>query len=132
MQGCEGAYTYSDGGLFTVTQTAVNPAGCTATATGQVAVNGTVFYAPTAFSPNNDGMNDVWMPSALGVTAYRCEVFNRWGELIWSTDDPHIPWLGQVGDGAHYAPDGLYHFRIWFEDQLRMPEERTGLIHLIR
>ena len=132
MNGCEGTYTYTEGGLFTVTQTVVNPAGCTATAQGQVAVNGTVFYAPTAFSPNNDGMNDVWMPSALGVTAYRCEVYNRWGEKIWETEDPDTPWLGQIRDGVHYAPDGLYHFRIWYEDQLRMPTEHSGLITLIR
>ena len=132
MVGCAGEYTYTEGGLFTVTQTVVNAAGCTSTATGQVAVNGTVFYAPTAFSPNNDGMNDVWMPSALGVTAYRCEVYNRWGELIWQTEDADEPWLGQVHDGVHYAPDGLYHYRIWFEDQLRMPTEHSGLIHLIR
>ncbi len=129
---CNGTYTYSEGGLFTVTQTVVNPAGCTSTASGQVAVNGTVFYAPNSFSPNNDGMNDVWIPSALGVTDYRCEVYNRWGEKIWETLDVGTPWLGQIRDGDHYAPDGLYQFRVWYEDQLRMPTERAGLIHLIR
>lgn len=132
MEACTGTYTFSNGGLFTVTQTVVNPAGCASTATGQVAVNGTVFYAPTAFSPNNDGMNDVWLPSVLGVTDYRCEIYNRWGEKIWETQEAGTPWLGQVHNGDHYAPDGLYHFRIWFEDQLRMPTEHAGLITLIR
>jgi gliding motility-associated-like protein len=129
---CSGQYTYSDGGLFNVTQTVVNAAGCTSTATGQVAVNGSVFYAPNAFTPNNDGLNDVWIPVALGVTEYEMKIFNRWGELIWKTRDPAEPWLGQVHDGDHYAPDGLYFWEAWIEDQIHYPTTYSGHLQLIR
>ena len=129
---CNGTYLYSDGGLFDVTQTVINAAGCTSTAQGQVAVNGTVFYAPTAFSPNNDGLNDVWLPSALGITSYSMQIFNRWGELIWETHDIEEPWLGQVSGGEHFATDGLYFWNAWMEDQILLPTTYSGHVLLIR
>ncbi len=129
---CNGSYLYSDGGLFDVVQTVVNSAGCTSTAQGQVAVNGTVFYAPTAFSPNNDGLNDVWLPSVLGITNFHLQIFNRWGQLIWQTRDENVPWLGQVNEGEHFAPDGLYFWSAWMEDQILLPTTKKGHLHLIR
>ena len=67
MQGCNGQYIYSNGGNFTITQTVINEAGCTNTAIGEVSISGSVFYAPNSFTPNNDGINDVWLPICLGV-----------------------------------------------------------------
>jgi len=132
MAACDGMYAYTDGGVFDVTQTVVNAAGCTATAVGQVAVNGTIFYAPNAFSPNNDGINDVWLPVALGTEGYRAEVYDRWGERVWGTDRPDVPWLGQVEDGAYYVPDGLYFWTVWLQDQVLQPVVHTGTVQVIR
>jgi gliding motility-associated-like protein len=129
---CSGFYTYTDGGYFDVTQTVVNDAGCTNTAVGQVAVSGSVFYAPTAFTPDHDGINDVWMPVALGVSEYRLIVYNRWGELIWQTESQEEPWLGQVHDGAHFAPDGLYFYEAFVSDLLFIPQTYRGHLQLLR
>jgi len=129
---CNGTYTYTNGGLFEVTQTVINAAGCSSTAMGEVAVSGNVFYAPNSFTPNNDGVNDVWLPVALGLTSYHLQIFNRWGELIWQTFDPTIPWLGNIETGNHYAPDGLYHYSVKVEDQLRYPRTYSGSIQLFR
>ena len=129
---CNGSYTFADGGLFDVIQTVVNEAGCTNTAVGQVAVSGSVFYAPNAFTPNHDGINDVWKPVALGITSYHLQIFNRWGEIVWETHDTEIPWLGQVQDGEHFAMDGLYYYEAWTEDQLFLPRTYQGHIHLNR
>ena len=129
---CSGNYTYSDGGLFEVTQTVINSAGCSSSATGEVAVSGNVFYAPNSFTPNNDGVNDVWIPVALGITYYNLQIFNRWGELIWTTIDSNEPWLGNSQSGAYYVPDGLYHYQVKIEDQLKYPRTYSGSIQLIR
>ncbi|HBL39033.1 MAG TPA: hypothetical protein DDZ19_08115, partial [Flavobacteriales bacterium] len=129
---CNGSYTFSDGGLFNVVQTVVNEAGCTNTAIGQVAVSGSVFYAPNAFTPNHDGLNDVWQPVALGITQYHLQIYNRWGEMIWETWEPNTPWLGQVKDGQHFAIDGLYFYEAWTEDQLQFPRTYSGIIQLTR
>ena len=127
-----GQYIFSDGGTFEVIQTVTSPYGCTATARGEVVVNGTIFHAPSAFTPDQDGLNDVWLPIALGVTSYDLEVRNRWGDLIWSTDDPERPWLGESNGGTHYAPNGLYLWKVTYRDQLGYPVVRQGTVSLVR
>ena len=127
-----GQYIFSDGGTFEVIQTVTSPYGCTSSAWGEVVVNGTIFHAPTAFTPDQDGLNDVWLPVALGVTSYDLEVRNRWGDLIWTTDDPERPWLGESTGGTHYAPNGLYLWRVTYRDQLGYPLVRQGTVSLVR
>ena len=133
MQDCNGEYTYSDGGNFTITQTLINEYGCVDTAIGEVSISGSVFYAPTSFTPNNDGVNDAWMPVILGANSYRLRIFNRWGEMIWETNDNETPWLGQKGpDGIHFCPDGLYVWEVVWVDQIGYPMSKTGSVYLTR
>jgi gliding motility-associated-like protein len=133
MQDCNGSYSYTDGGNFTITMTVINEAGCTDTATGEVSVSGSVFYAPNTFTPDGDGLNDVWHPIVIGASAYRLKIYNRWGELIWETLDPDIPWLGQTGsDGLHYSPNGMYVWEAVWVDQIGYPRSKNGSLFLTR
>jgi gliding motility-associated-like protein len=53
------------------------------------------FFVPTAFTPNNDGKNDLLKPILLGnVVQYRFWIYNRWGELIFETTDLTKGWNG--------------------------------------
>ena len=135
LEGCYVQYIYEDGGTYTITQTVVNDFGCAATATGEVSVAGSVFYAPTAFTPDGDGINDVWLPVVSGVTQYHLRITNRWGELVFESFDPDQPWLGQRGDdGQHYCPDGVYLFYVaYFELFKVFPVEEDfvlGVAHI--
>ena len=133
LEGCNGQYIYNDGGTFTITQTVVNEFGCTNTAEGQVSVSGSVFYAPTAFTPDGDGLNDVWLPVVRGVSNYVLRITNRWGELVFETNDPEEPWLGQMGtDGQHYCPNGVYLYRAVYFDQVGYPRVAEGHLHVAR
>jgi len=133
LQGCDGEYTYSDGGIYNITLTVINEAGCTNTAAGEVSISGSVFYAPTAFTPDGDGINDVWLPVVLGVSAYRVNIVNRWGELVWTTTDPSVPWQGEKGDdGNHYCPNGLYLWEAVWVDQIGYPRTKSGSVYLTR
>ena len=133
LEGCNVQYTYSDGGTFTIIQTVINEFGCTNTAEGQVSVSGSVFYAPTAFTPDGDGVNDVWLPIVRGVSSYSLTITNRWGELVFESDDPNVPWLGQKGaDGLHFCPDGVYLFRAVYVDQIGYPRVAEGHLLLAR
>ena len=67
-----------------------------------------------------------------GTAAYRCTVYNRWGEVIFETEDPDAVWQGEVKGGDHFAPDGLYLYQVYLEDQLRIPFEYSGQIQLFR
>jgi len=99
---------------------------------GEVIVNGTIFYAPSGFTPDGDNLNDVWLPVALGVTSYQMTVRNRWGDLFWSTDDPNDPWLGGSASGTHFAPNGVYLWQVTYRDQLGFPVTKSGTVSLMR
>ena len=133
LQGCNGVYVYADGGVYDITLTVVNIAGCTNTAAGQVSVSGSVFYAPTAFTPDGDGLNDVWIPVVLGASSYRLRIVNRWGELVWQTFDSETPWLGEKGDnGQFFCPNGLYIWEAVWVDQIGYPRTKSGSVYLTR
>ena len=129
---CDSYYTFSDGGIFDIYQVVTNIHGCRDTAHAQVAVEGFMFYAPNAFTPNNDGQNDIWLPSTIGVTKYHLLIHNRWGEVIFETRDPKEPWLGNINEGEHYAADGVYIYHAVIEDLLKLPHEFTGHISVVR
>ena len=50
--------------------------------------------APNAFSPNDDGKNDFFFASGLNVTDFSMQIYNRWGEKIFASNDISIPWDG--------------------------------------
>jgi len=54
-------------------------------------------YVPTAFTPNNDGLNDLLRPALLGIKELRYfRLFNRWGQLVFETKDAQYGWDGNV------------------------------------
>jgi gliding motility-associated-like protein len=55
-----------------------------------------LFFAPNAFTPDGDELNQTWKVEVAGVDIYDFElfIFNRWGEIIWETRDPSIGWDG--------------------------------------
>ena len=60
-------------------------------------------YVPEAFSPNNDGTNDTFYAKGLFWDEFELAVYNRWGEVVFSSSDKSKSW-----DGGLFAP-GLYH-----------------------
>ncbi len=52
------------------------------------------FYIPTAFSPNGDGLNETFGIIGEGITEYNLQIFNRWGELVFESNDVSRQWDG--------------------------------------
>lgn len=73
-------------------------------------------FIPNAFTPDNDGVNDSFLPLGQGYTAiqYRFVVLNRWGEIVFETEDPTVPWIGQntLKGGSYLVPDGVYMYSV--------------------
>ena len=58
-------------------------------------------------------MPSLWKGRTSIPDRFEFEIWNRWGELIWSTTDPTDAWYGQVGEeGQHYVPNGPYSYRM--------------------
>lgn len=129
---CNPSHSYNASGYFDVVQTVTNEFGCTAKGYGQVLVEGSLFYAPNAFTPDGDGINDVWRPVVTGYTRYDISIYNRWGEVIFRSDTPEEPWFGNVKGGDHYAQDGIYLYKCVMHDLRGLPHVFEGHINLIR
>lgn len=53
-------------------------------------------YVPNAFSPNGDGTNDVWLVSGKNIGAFDLNVFDRYGQVIFHSEDPAFGWDGKI------------------------------------
>lgn len=68
---------------------------------------------PSAFSPNGDGLNDTFGAVGEGVDQYRLIIFNRWGNVIFESDNLHKKWDGRF-NGELVAP-GSYNYEVFAE-----------------
>ena len=126
------AITVAQAGAYTVQVT--DPQGCTATGLARVLnqceprVN-----VPDAFTPNNDGVNDVLQVFTAYVTDYQFKIYNRWGEVIFATSNPEQKWDGTY-HGTTY-PSMLYPYIVTFKSE-SFPERgwvtKRGSVLLIR
>ena len=67
-------------------------------------------YAPNAFSPYGDGVNDLFSIKGQGVQNYALEIFNRWGQLVFQSDDLDIAWNGEYRGSQ--VPVGTYVYQV--------------------
>jgi gliding motility-associated-like protein len=65
-------------------------------------------FVPNVFTPNNDGLNDIWRPITKQECWWKweCRVYNRWGTLVWISYDPDDKWIGERLEA--FVPDGVY------------------------
>jgi len=76
--------------------------GCSDTICDSVIINdGMLYYVPNAFTPNGDGKNDVFKPilNNFDEENYELLIFNRWGEIVFETDDVNGSWDGTGTNG---------------------------------
>jgi gliding motility-associated-like protein len=88
-----------------------------------------IYYVPTAFSPNDDNINETFKPVGLAFALeYKFIVFNRWGEIVFETKNPQNGWNGKFKDKI--VEQGLYFYRIEFigADEIRNEEKGNVLI----
>jgi len=71
-------------------------------------------FAPNAFSPNNDGLNDSWgvITDEECWNTWEVSIFNRWGQVVFKIDNPNGRWDGSFNNGGHYVQDGVYAYTI--------------------
>ena len=71
-------------------------------------------FAPNAFSPNNDGLNDTWgfITEADCWNTWQVLIFNRWGQVVYEMNNPDDRWDGSFRNGDYYTQDGVYGYTI--------------------
>jgi gliding motility-associated-like protein len=105
-------HIYSKVGTYTITQTVTYPFGCQYTHRSTLLVQkGYSVVIPTAFTPNNDGINDSFAPVFLGFIEMTLEVYDTWGSVVYSEKAQNLKgWNGKVKDLE--AENGNYYFRL--------------------
>jgi gliding motility-associated-like protein len=98
--------------------------GCTASTTGNIVINGIyLFYLPTSFTPNGDGLNEEFRAFGDGIdlSNYSMYIYNRWGELMFQTDN-----IGNGWDGSYKGKKANVGVYVW---KIVAKEENGTIIH---
>ncbi len=94
-------FLFKDAGKYPIVLIAKNAWGCSDTAIKVITVEPDfTIFIPNAFSPNGDGVNDVFLPVLRGVKSFYMAVFNRWGAKLFETSEPTIGWNGYYNGEA--------------------------------
>ena len=88
-------------------------------------------FIPSAFTPNKDGLNDKLIPVLAGIKKLdRFSIYNRWGQLLYSTSAEGQGWDGTVA--GNEQPSGSYVYVVKAIDYLDKPIIKTGTVVIIR
>ena len=91
-------------------------------------------WIPNSFSPNSDGRNEVFKAIGNDIGVYSLEIYDRWGQRIFSTSDPEQGWDGTIN--GEKAPSGVYVWRIEVYNtqgkRMRSGRGDVGTISLLR
>lgn len=94
-----------------------------------------LYELPNVFTPNGDGVNDIYYSSNLNnvVDKVDMKIFNRYGQLVYETDDPAISWEGKYRNSDNRVASGVYYYICdVYEPRISGIEIRTlvGFIHV--
>ncbi|MHB8260297.1 MAG: Ig-like domain-containing protein [Bacteroidia bacterium] len=130
-------YTYistgnsANTGTFTVMLIAMNGS-CKDTAQTTVIVDlPTMLIIPNVFSPNGDNINDQFFIVNTGMSSLNCDIFNRWGQLLFTITAPDQSWDGKTPNGDN-APDGTYMYMLQAQGLNGKAYKQQGTVTLIR
>lgn len=127
---------YPEGGLAaSYYVTAVDSFGNESLPSEMVIVDNCIKYSiPNVFSPNGDGINDILRPYEYqDVERIDLKIFNRWGQMVYETDDPDINWNGKHKETDDIVSPGVYYYVCdVYEKRITGIEIRNivGFIHL--
>lgn len=126
-------FTLRDSSTLFITQSVTHPSGCVDTITKELRLRLiNTFFVPNAFTPNADGLNDLFLPKGVlfGASAYQFRVWTRWGELIFTSTDPAIGWDGTFNNSD--SPGGGYLWDAQFINVEGEQEQFKGGVTLLR
>ncbi|MBT7996678.1 MAG: gliding motility-associated C-terminal domain-containing protein, partial [Bacteroidetes bacterium] len=87
-------------------------------------------FVPNSFTPNGDGINDMFLPKGVFVSEYNLQIFNRWGEKLFESDDMNEGWDGSFK--GEICPLGTYYFQIKGKGVNGKTEVHNGTVQLLK
>ena len=127
--------SFPDSGTYFVQLVAFNPLGCSDTLVQSIRVASEIrMYIPNAFSPNGDGFNDFFIAEGPieGISNYSLVVMDRWGNLVFESNDPLNGWNGRVANTGKKLDTGVYVYGMRFVNPEGEIVIREGGVTLLR
>ena len=137
-------HTYKDSiGIYQINMIVTNDLGCSDTATKQIWITNQYWmYIPNAFSPDQDGVNDLFCLKYNGIRieTFSFNIYDRFSNLVYATDDiaKLECFLNSNGwDGTHYStgvnlPMGTYIYEVYFQDFEGWKHQEQGHLFIVR
>ncbi len=128
-------HVFADTGWHELKLVVHSEEGCTDTLVKPVDVIPEVtYYLPNAFTPNWDTNNDLYGGKGFlrGASEFRMDIWNRYGEVVFTSDDPDARWNGRKNNNGDLAPNGAYVCHVSFTGPRGEPFEFKTFIELVR
>ncbi len=126
-------HSYTDTGTYVITLLASTQYGCKDSTYQSVTIEPEfLFYIPSAFTPNGDLYNNTFSGRGVFIETYQMMIFDRWGNLIYFTDDINKPWDGTANHGADIAQQDTYIYTIDLTDIKKKKHSYKGIVTLIK
>ena len=93
---------------------------------------GFTFYIPNAFSPNSDGVNDVFKGTGIGIKTYTLMVYDRWGNLVFTSNDLETGWDGTFNGGTKVSLEDVFVWKVELRDDYNKEHDYKGTVSLIK
>jgi gliding motility-associated-like protein len=130
-------YTFNTDVAKTVSimQVVVNSYGCRDSIIKQIEIKPAyVIYVPNAFTPNSDGTNDGFKAVGVGIATFKMQVFDRWGALVFETDDINNAWDGSIKGKGDFesTKQEVYVWKAQVTDVLSEKHSMIGHVTLLK
>ena len=125
------SHVFESSGEYTVTLVATDAKGCVDSITKPISIYEEFYiYIPNSFFPDGDRYNDFFSGSFVGVKWIKMEIFNRWGESLFYTEDQDFKWDGTYQNKR--VPDGTYTWKLTYKPNRGIDEMITGHVNVLR
>jgi len=90
-----------------------------------------VLFFPNAFTPNDDGLNDIFKPfTAAPLEKYSLQIYNRWGQMVFTSNDPLKGWNGKY-HGVDITP-GVYVYLCSYKFYNKSQDMMKGTVIVVK
>ncbi|MGZ3863989.1 MAG: T9SS type B sorting domain-containing protein [Bacteroidia bacterium] len=126
--------TFNQPGSYGVVLVVTDANGCKDTAITTIIVTDApvVIIIPNVFTPNGDGINDVFSITGVGISNFNCRIYDRWGIFLYEWSDLKGGWDGKNVSNGKEVTDGTYYYIIKYLDDKLKAYTKQGYLQLIR